>query len=159
MVFERNIGGIDVNLQIDNYESPPDHEFGDWWCDCSFSFRMGGSTEIINYRVDHDETLTPEEVDEIADVLTDLIDGKITEPRELPMTEPDFVFLIYPIKDLRNDPQYTYVRPGYEFRDIYIEWRIYFWNEGLTDNFLTVTLQRDDIISLRDFFDSIRKIP
>ena len=63
MVFERNLNGIEVILRIDNYESPSKHTFGDWWCDCGFSFRMGKLAEIINYRKDHDELLTPEEVD------------------------------------------------------------------------------------------------
>lgn len=156
MLFERNLGGIDVILRIENYQPSSKHEFGDWWCDCGFSFRMGKLAEIISYRKDHDELLMPEEIDELAIVLTDLLEGRITEPRELPMTEPDFVFMLYPIKDLRTDPKYTYVAPGHEFQDIYVEWRVYFWNEGLTDNFLTLTLYRDDIIAFRDFFEAIR---
>lgn len=101
--------------------------------------------------------LTSEEVDELADTLTSLLEGGFTEPKELPMTEPDFVFMLYPIKDLRKDPKYTYVAPGHEIQDIYVEWRIYFWEDRLTDNFLTVTLYRDDIVALRDYLDSIRK--
>ena len=52
-------------------------------------------------------------------MLSDLLDGKVSEPREIPMTEPDFVFMLYPQKDLRTDPKYTYVAPGYEIQDIY----------------------------------------
>ena len=99
----------------------------------------------------------PEEVDDLVIVLSDLLDGKVSEPRELPMTEPDFVFMLYPQKDLRNDPKYTYVAPGYEIQDIYVEWRIYFWNGGLTDNFLTITLDRGDIEAFRDFLISCKK--
>ena len=157
MCFERNLSGIDVILRIDNYQSPSKHEYGDWWCDCGFSFRMGKLAEFVNYRKDHDELLMPEEVDDLADTLTALLEGKFAEPKELLMTEPDFVFMLYPIKDLRTDPKYTYVAPGHEFQDIYVEWRVYFWDDGLTDNFLTVTLYRDDIVALRDYLDSIRK--
>lgn len=81
MVFERNLNGIEVILRIDNYESPSKHTFGDWWCDCGFSFRMGKLAEIINYRKDHDELLTPEEVDGLADALTNLLEGKSTSCR------------------------------------------------------------------------------
>ena len=158
MVFERNLSGIEVVLRIDNYEAPFKHSFGDWWCDCGFSFRMGKPTEIINYRKAHDELLTPEEVDGLADVLTSLLEGKITEPQEYPMVEPDFVFMLYPMKDLRTDSRYTYVASGHEFQDVYVEWRVYFWDCGITENFLTLTMYRNDIIAFRDFLESIRKM-
>ena len=153
MVFHRSVDGMDIMLRIDNYQSPSEHEYGDRWCDCSFSFRFG---EIINYHKDHDELLMPEEVDALADGLTDLLDGKITEPQERPMLEPDFVFMLYPAKDLRTDPTYTYIKPRDEFQDIYVEWRVFFWNDGLTENFLTITLEREDIASLRDFLNSCK---
>ena len=157
MLFERNLDGIDVILRIDNYQSPSNHDYGDWWCDCGFSFRMGKMAEIIDYRKDHDELLMPEEVDELANVLTNLLDGKITQPMEFTITEPDFQFILYPIKDLRTDSKYTYMAPGYEYQDIFVEWRVYFWNGWLTNNFLTLTLYRDDIVALRDFFESIMR--
>ena len=156
MVFERNLNGIDVVLRIDDYESPFKHSFGERWCDCGFSFRMGKPAEIINYRKDHDELFTPEEVDGLADALTNLLDGKINEPQEYQMVEPDFVFMLYPIKDLRTDSKYSYVAPGYEFKDIYVEWRVFFWDGGITENYLMLTMYRDDIIAFRDFLESVR---
>ena len=93
----------------------------------------------------------PEEVDALEAALTRLLEGAVAEPCEVPMTEPDFVFALYPAKDLRTDPKYTYVAPGHEMQDIYLEWRIYFWSDGLTGNFLTLTLSRDDIAAFRDF--------
>ena len=154
MVFERDIDGIEVKLRIDDYEDPSKHDFGDVWCDCGYSFRFGNA---INYYKDHDEILTPEEVDQLVIVLSELLEGKVSEPREVPMTEPDFFFMLYPQKDLRTDPKYTYVAPGYEIQDIYVEWRIYFWNGGLTDNFLTITLFRKDIEAFRDFLISCKR--
>ena len=71
--------------------------------------------------------------------------------------EPDFKFILYPEEDLRNNPNYTYVQPGYEIVDIYLEWRVYFWNEGLTDNYLTVTLGREEITMLRDYLRTVIK--
>ena len=60
MIFDRKIGGIDIVLRIDGYESPKEHQFGTCWCDCGFSFSFG---TIINYYKQHDEILMPEEVD------------------------------------------------------------------------------------------------
>ena len=153
MVFDRNIRGLQVTLRIDGYKAPAGHDYGDVWCDCGYSFRFG---DAVNYQNEHDELFMPEEVDALAGVLTDLLDGKITRPREVPMTEPDFVFMLYPAKDLRSDPKYIYVAPGHELQDIRVEWRIFFWDGGLTDNFLTITLLREDIAALRDFLSSCR---
>lgn len=50
-----------------------------------------------------------------------------------------------------------YVAPGHEFQDIYVEWRVFFWDDGLTENYLNVTLYRDDIIAFRDFLEDVRK--
>ncbi len=154
MIFERDIDGIQVKLRIDDYQDPTKHNFGDWWCDCGYSFSFGN---IINYQKKHDELLTPEEVDYLSAKFTDLLDGKIVAPHEVALTEPDFVFMLYPVKDLRTDPKYTYIQPGYEIQDIYAEWRIFFWNGGLTDNFLTLTLARNDIVAFRDFLNSCKK--
>lgn len=153
MIYHKNVAGFEIMLRIDNYQSPAKHNYGDWWCDCGFSFKFGST---INYEVENDELLMPEDIDGLITSLTELLDGKITEPTEEVMTEPDFVFMLYPQKDLRTDPKYTYIAPGHELQDIYVEWRIYFWNEGLTDNYLTITLNRSDVISLRDFLNSCR---
>ena len=153
MVFEREIGGIQVVLRIDGYRAPSEHDYGDVWCDCGYSFRFG---DIINYHKDHDELFMPEEIDELAATLSGLLDGAVTEPLEMAMTEPDFVFMLYPEKDLRKDPRYTYVAPGYEIQDVYVEWRVFFWSNGLTDNFLTITLDREDVAAFRDFLLSCK---
>lgn len=154
MIYNRNVSGIEIMLRIDNYQSPTKHSFGDWWCDCGFSFKFGN---VINYSVEHDELLMPEDIDGLTASLTELLNGNIEEPTEEPMTEPDFVFVLYPQKDLRTDPKYTYISPGHEIQDIYVEWRIFFWDDGrLTSNYLTITLDRDDIISFRDFLNSCR---
>lgn len=127
MVFERDIDGFQVMLRIDDYQDPSKHEYGDVWCDCGFSFRFG---DIINYEKEHDELLMPEEVDYLIQEFSALLDGKVTEPREVPLTEPDFFFMLYPEKDLRTDPHYSYVAPGHEIQDIYMEWRIFSGTEG-----------------------------
>ena len=154
MVFEREIDGMEIMLRIDDYQDPSKHDYGDVWCDCGYSFRFGG---IISYQKDHDEILMPEEVDDLVIMFTELLDGKIIEPRELPMIEPDFVFILYPIKDLRKDPNCIYIAPGHELQDIHVEWRIYFWNGYLTENYLTITLSREDVVAFRDFLISCQQ--
>ena len=109
MIYIRNVSGIEIMLRIDNYQSPAKHKFGDWWCDCGFSFRFGN---MINYSVEHDELLMPEEIDELTTSFTDLLDENITKPTEIPMAEPDFVFLLYPQKDLRTDLHLFYYNKG-----------------------------------------------
>ena len=94
---------------------------------------------------------------ELADAFTELLDNKLSEVKEIICIEPDFVFELYPQTDLREDPKYTYVQPGYEIQDIYVEWKIYFWHGGLTDNYLTITLGRDDVTRLRDYLKLVIK--
>ena len=72
MIFDRNIGGIDIVLRIDDYEPPELHQFGTHWCDCGYSFSFGS---IINYYKQHDEILTPAEVDYLAESLREF-DGR-----------------------------------------------------------------------------------
>ncbi len=154
MVFEREIRGIRIMLRIDGYRDPSTFGYGDVWCDCAFSFRFG---DILRYEADHEELFMPQEVDELENALTELLDGAFTEPLEISLTEPDFIFTLYPKEDLRQDPSYIHIAPGCEFRDIRAEWRICFWNDGLTDNYLTVTLEREDIAALRDSLSGCRK--
>ena len=91
------------------------------------------------------------EVEQLAKSLTELLANKLKEETEIACIEPDFIFKLFPQKDLRNDPKYVYVRPGCEIQDIYLEWKIYFWDGGITDNYLTVTLDREEITQLRDY--------
>ena len=77
------------------------------------------------------------------------------ETEEIRCIEPDYIFILQPKRDRRKDPCYTYIRPGYEIADIYMEWKIYFWNEGLTDNFLSIRFDRTEITAFRDYLKSV----
>lgn len=66
----------------------------------------------------------------------------LAEPTELECTEPDFCFQFEPEEDIRQNPRVLYVKPGNEWADILMRWRVYFWHDGLTDNHLSVTLDR-----------------
>ena len=152
MWFECNISGIHVKLQINDYKPTNKDNWDSEWCKCNFSFV---SEDWLNYHKENDEVLLSGEVKELAEALTGLLDNKFSEEMEIACMEPDFIFRLYPQTDLRNDPKYTYIRPGCEIQDISLEWKIYFWNHGLTDNYLTITLDRKEITGLRDYLASV----
>lgn len=91
------------------------------------------------------------EVEELAEALDDLLTDKLAEVKTIECIEPDFNFILYPKRDLRNDPKYTYIQKGYEIADIYMEMKIFFWYGGLTDNHLSITFDRTDIQYLRNY--------
>lgn len=152
MSFEINIKGIDVKLNIRNYKLYNRDDFSDW-CRCDFSLTSG---DWLKYYVEDDELILSSEVDELEKNLTFLLENKFSDIFEMPCIEPDFCFILHPQKDLRENPKYTYVAPGYEVEDIYLEWRIYFWHDGLTDNFLNLRFNRDEIIKFRDYLSDVR---
>ncbi len=154
MWFEIDVSGIEVKLQINGYKPTDKDNWDSEWCRCDFLFASG---DWLNYHKGNDEVLLCSEVEELADAFTELLDNKLSEVKEINCIEPDFVFELYPQMDLREDPKYTYVRPGYEIQDIYVEWKIYFWHGGLTDNYLTITLGREDVARLRDYLKLVIK--
>lgn len=83
--------------------------------------------------------------------LDDLLTDRLSEVKTIECIEPDFNFILHPKRDLRNDPKYTYIKKGYEIADIYLEMKIFFWNGGLTDNYLSLTFDRNDIQYLKNY--------
>lgn len=148
MWFEINARGIKIKLQINGYKPTNRDNWDSEWCKCDFGFASG---DWLNYHGKNDEVLLSSEVEELAEAFTELLDNKLLKVKEIICMEPDFVFKLYPQTDLTDNPKYTYIQPDYEIQDIYLEWKIYFWHEGLTDNYLTVTLYREEIERLRDY--------
>lgn len=154
MWFEIDAKGINIKFRINDYRPTNKDSWYYAWCRCDFSF---SSDDWLNYHKENDEVLLACEVDALEERLSKLLDNKLTEIDEMVCVEPDFIFKLYPQTDLRKDPKYTYVQPGYEIRDIYLEWKIYFWHRGITDNCLTITFGREEIKSLRDYLLAIMK--
>lgn len=96
-----------------------------------------------------------EEVDKILSKINDILNSGVGEPSVLKCIEPDFQFIFHPQKDLTNDPFYTYIAPGHEIEDIKLEWSVYFWDGGITENRLTLVLTRKDIVALREYLMSV----
>ena len=149
-----DVAGIIIDFLVKGYRKSTRENWDDLWCKCDFSFR---SNNWLNYQSVDNEVLLSCEDEELENNLTQLLDGKITEKTVIEPIEPDFKFILYPEEDLRNNPNYTYVQPGYVIVDFYLEWKVYFWHEGLTDNHLTVTLDRTEITALRDYLRSVIK--
>lgn len=147
-----DICGIVVQLRIKGYEASRKEDWDSQWCKCDFAFRSG---DWLNYHREDDEILLSCEIEELETSLTKLLNDELEEIKEIYCIEPDFFFTLHPKRDLRKDPRYLYIQKGCEITDIYMEWRVYFWQEGLTDNYLSVTLGRDEIILLRDYLSSV----
>lgn len=118
MWFEIDASGIKIKLQINGYKPTNKENWDSEWCRCDFLFTSG---DWLNYHKENDEVLLCSDIDELAETLTELLDNKILEEREILCIEPDFIFKLYPETDLRDNPQYTYIQPGYEIQDIYLE--------------------------------------
>ena len=153
-IFNIDASGIEIKLQINGYNPTNKENWDSEWCDCEFCFSSGN---WLNYHKENDAVLLSCEVEELEKALTELLDNKLSEVKEIRFIEPDFVFALYPQSDLRNDPKYVYVQPGYEIQDIYLEWKVFFWYGYLTDNYLTITLFREEIASLRDYLTLVIK--
>ncbi|MDY3830551.1 MAG: hypothetical protein SPK49_07600 [Erysipelotrichaceae bacterium] len=155
MWFEINADGIDLKLQINDYQPTNNDNWDSVWCRCDL---LLSSSNWLNYRIDGDEVLLACEIDELEKMLTELLDDKLEKIEEIDCIEPDFKFILYPQTDLRDDPKYAYVQPGYEIRDAHLEWKVFFWNGGITDNHLVISLEREEIKSLRDYLSVIRRV-
>lgn len=142
MWFERDIDGIKVKLRIKNYVRTNDENWDEKWCKCDFSFYSG---DWLNYHKEDVEVLLCCEIDNIIISLTDLLNNKILKEEEISFIEPDFSFKLIPKENLLDN--------------IYLEWKVYFWNEGITGNHLSVTLDINDIKSLRTYLISIKNRP
>lgn len=137
-----DLHGILLQLKIKGYV-PSTHE--DWisqWCDVDFSFSSGN---WLDYRRENNEVLLSYEVETLADHIEKLLQDQLDEVTEISCMEPDFHFMLHPKRDLRDDPKYIYVQEGYEIADISMQWTVTFWHKGLTNNYLSVTLDRADM--------------
>ena len=152
MSFKINISGIEVEMNIKGYVPSSENFWESKWCECDYSFRSGS---WLNYSKENDEVFMSNEIEALEANLTKLLNDELKETEEIRCIEPDYIFILQPKRDRRKDPSYTYIRPGYEIADIYMEWKIYFWNEGLTDNFLSLRFDRTEITAFRDYLKSV----
>lgn len=82
--------------------------------------------------------------------LTGLINSSFKSSKHISLIEPDFSFVLHPSRLVKNNISGELITI-----DCYAEWRVNFWNKGLTDNFLSIELDNKEIIKLRDY---LRKV-
>ena len=145
--FQRDIDGIQVELTLWDYLPEKWDDFDVHWCKCNFSFC---ADPWLDYHRENEEIILRCEVTKLEELLTQLLDHQITESFEYELIEPDFSFFFYSSRDAqKNIPTYAL-----------LEWRVHFWEDGMTANYLAVTLGDDDITALRDYFrEIIRSVP
>ena len=148
MWLKLNLDGIVLSLRIRQYKKVEADDWDSTWCKTDFSFI---SESWLKYIKEDDEVLLAREVDELLEALEKLLTDQLHEPTEFTCIEPDFIFELNPKEDLRKNPRYLYIRPGCEIADIDLEWKVFFWHEGLTGNYLSVALARPDIECLRTY--------
>lgn len=145
MSFILDLSGIELKLDIRGYDKNYDKTSDNSWCECDFSFR---ARPWLDYEIKNDELLLSSEVDELSKSLTKLLKGEFCEHcecYEFWCLESDFVFKFYQERNIE------------EGKDICLEWCVYLWHDYCTENFMTFTLQREDIEKLRDYLISVKK--
>lgn len=143
-----DLDGIVLRLQIRDYVKVAADDWDSTWCKTDFSFV---SEPWLNYHKEDDEVFLAREIDELKEALQALMNNQLTEVTEFVCIEPDFSFVLNPQQDVRLNPRVLYVRSGFEMVDIDVEWKIAFWHDGLTANYLSVFLDRDNIESLLSY--------
>lgn len=144
--------GISIELEIHEYEPSSKTKELDNWCKCDFAFRSG---EWLNYHKENDEVFLPFEVEKLEHTLTRLLDDELKEVEKILCMEPDFDFSFHPKQDLSKNPNYSHLPPEHQIKDIFVEWIVHFWHEGLTNHSLTVTLDRETIIAFRNYLSYV----
>lgn len=137
--------GIIAKLQIRKYKNETERAGDDYgcWCEVSYSF---SSEPWLNYHAENEELLLSIEVDELAQSLDDFINDRFTEEIAEGFYELEFCFIFSPKQELIVE------NGAREIIDISMEWQVFFWHDDpFTENHLSVTLGREDIIHLRNY--------
>lgn len=101
MNLQLDAQGINIYLKIKGYKPSDSDTWDSQWCNCDFSFYSG---TWLNYHKEDDEVLLSCEVEELADKLSQLLNDELSEQTEILCIEPDFIFTLFPKRDLRKDP-------------------------------------------------------
>lgn len=146
MWLKLNLEGMKINIQIRNYEKSDKDKWDMQYCKVDFSFIF---RNIINYK-NSSEILFSCEIEELKDKLDDLLNDRITKEFELEFIEPDFMFLFSPETSINKEDKTNYI-----ILEPYLEWKVKLWNDGLTSNYFSTTLDVDNIKALRCYLSLI----
>lgn len=134
MWIKLNLDGIVLSFRVKRYIKTDNSNWDTTWCCVDFCLE---SKSWLKYEVRNDEILLASEIDSLIGMLENLLSDRQTEQIEYQCIEPDFSFVFNPKKDLSLDPNYEYVSPEDRFVDIDLQWKVFFWNGGLTDNYIS----------------------
>ncbi len=148
MWLKLDLNGMRVDLQINGYQSSNSEDWYDNWCNVDFFFKFPG---CIEYSGMDEEILLSCEVEELESAIDDFINDRIKDREMLEMIEPDFQFGFIPGYDKVKAGESTYTAPGHGITDPIMEWKVKLWDGGLTDNYFSATLYKEDMRVLRDY--------
>jgi hypothetical protein len=152
MSLKLDLRGVLFELHIYGYHPSSKGDLCFEWCKTDFSVKF---KNCLSYTLKNDELFMSFEIDEFANKLKALLHDEMKDDTEMICMEPDFRFLFHTKKDLRKDRSYVFVKKGHEFTDISMEWITTFWDEGLTDHYLSLEFRREDIQQLLDYLNSV----
>ena len=149
MKLKLDLEGIEAILEINNYHPSTQEKWDEEWCEVSFSVTSGS---WLNYGKLDNQILLCSEVEELRDTLKKLLLDELSEGSELSFVEPDFTFNITP---KRIDNQLSLFEDLPRVSNAFVDWKIYFWSEGLTSNYLNVCLCDDEIEYLKNYLNLV----
>jgi len=149
MKLRLDLEGIDASLEINNYRTSTQENWDEEWCEVSFYVMRGNS---LNYGMNDKEILLCSEVEELRDMLKKLLLDEVSESSELSFIEPDFTFDITP---KRIEQQLSMFDEFPKIYSAFVDWKIYFWNDGLTSNYLNLCLCEEDIEHLKNYLNLV----
>ena len=141
MYLKLDLNGFDLYLRISHYRTSNQANWDEEWCTVDLTVNFGKEVNLLRTG----ETMLSCEVEQLKSVFADLLENKIKERTFLNFIEPDFEFIINPDYHFRNESDYGDDRVGQYLKDIFVDFHIYYWNGGLTDNYLSITLYREEI--------------
>ena len=153
MWFHLDLDGIEFHFRISQYKKSIQEICDEQWCKIDLTLQSGN---WLNYEISSDILLSCE-VEALRNKLLELLSNKIHSQEELEFIEPDLSFILHPQEDLTLSPKYSYVAPDHEIADIDADIRIRLWNGGLTANYISLCLDREDIEALCYYLDLVTK--
>ncbi len=151
-MFKCNSAGIAISFEIKRPDMSTFYD-EDEWCLVSFKLTSG---KMLRYECEDAYVLRFSEIRELHEALTKLLMNEYKEETVINFEVPDFEFYLFPVFDLKKDPNFLYVTEEGRFTKINLYWRIYFWNGAVsTSNYLSVNLDKEQIIELRDYLRTI----
>lgn len=144
MWLKLDLLGMILRLKISHYVKTTCENWDEEWCGMECSFVFGSALNFSSCG----SSMCSGEIDVLKEMLKRLLADELTEPRTFECIEPDFVFILNPKGDLQSNP-------GDFYDDIHLEWKVYFWDGGVTNHYFSASLVRSDIMHLLTYLQVV----